>query len=56
MLTCRFWHPKFAYERVRQVIILLQNLMAFRKEHSCDDWPAVMTGGEQTSRTFLTDG
>ena len=41
-----FWHPKFSYERIRQLIVLLRAIQAFKKEHDCDSWPTVLAGGE----------
>ncbi|OCF45310.1 hypothetical protein I317_00833 [Kwoniella heveanensis CBS 569] len=46
--THLFWHPKYAYERLRQCIILLRNIRSFQSEHGCTDWPAVFSGDFNT--------
>ncbi|KAK1925416.1 Endonuclease/exonuclease/phosphatase [Papiliotrema laurentii] len=43
-----FWHPKYAYERVRQSLILLRNIVSFKNEHGAPDWPAVISGDFNT--------
>lgn len=45
--THLFWHPKYAYERVRQAAILMQELEAFRSDPEHADvasWPAILAG------------
>lgn len=42
----RFWHPKFEYERTRQVIVLLRAIRRLQKENDCESWPVVFAGGE----------
>jgi hypothetical protein len=37
---------RFAYERIRQSIVLIRAIRRFQKEHGCEDWPAVLAGGE----------
>jgi len=37
---------RFAYERIRQSILLVRAIRRFQKEHNCEQWPAVLAGGE----------
>lgn len=37
---------RFAYERIRQSILLVRAIRRFQKEHNCEHWPAVLAGGE----------
>jgi hypothetical protein len=37
---------RFAYERIRQSILLVRAIRRFQKEHDCEHWPAVLAGGE----------
>ena len=37
---------RFAYERIRQSICLVRAMRRFQKVHGCEDWPAVLAGGE----------
>ncbi|WVF70931.1 hypothetical protein IAT40_005726 [Kwoniella sp. CBS 6097] len=46
--THLFWHPKYAYERLRQCIILMRNIRRFQSEHDCTTWPAVFSGDLNT--------
>lgn len=49
----RFWHPKFEYERTRQVIVLLRAVRRLQQEEGLSDWPVVFAGGEsQPPPTF----
>ncbi|GFZ46087.1 hypothetical protein JCM24511_04333 [Saitozyma sp. JCM 24511] len=47
--THLFWHPKFVYERVRQLIILTRAIKEFQKDNDCESWPAVLSGDLNTS-------
>lgn len=45
--THLFWHPRYAYERVRQAAILMQEVEAFRSDPAHADvaqWPVVVAG------------
>ncbi|KAF8912750.1 Endonuclease/exonuclease/phosphatase [Gymnopilus junonius] len=39
-----FWHPRYTYERIRQLAILLREVVAFRKGLSADRWPCILAG------------
>lgn len=42
--THLFWHPRYAYERVRQAAVLVQEIEAFREGTAWADWPVVLGG------------
>ncbi|KZT44472.1 Endonuclease/exonuclease/phosphatase [Sistotremastrum suecicum HHB10207 ss-3] len=42
--THLFWHPRYTYERARQVSILLRNVYRFRNELNQPDWPSYIAG------------
>ncbi|KAF8642337.1 hypothetical protein AX16_009606 [Volvariella volvacea WC 439] len=42
--THLFWHPKYTYERIRQVSILLREVIKFQSEHGLDQSPAFLCG------------
>ncbi|WWC66121.1 uncharacterized protein I206_100021 [Kwoniella pini CBS 10737] len=52
--THLFWHPKYAYERVRQSIILLRNIRQFQNENGCTSWPAIFAGDLNTQPSEAT--
>ncbi|WWC58882.1 uncharacterized protein I303_101427 [Kwoniella dejecticola CBS 10117] len=52
--THLFWHPKYAYERVRQSIILLRNIRQFQADNECDSWPAIFAGDLNTQPSEAT--
>ncbi|WWC86536.1 uncharacterized protein L201_001413 [Kwoniella dendrophila CBS 6074] len=52
--THLFWHPKYAYERVRQSIILLRAIRHFQNDNQCQAWPAVFAGDLNTQPSEAT--
>jgi len=42
--THLFWHPKYTYERTRQVAILLHEVVAFRTDQMAQKWPCILAG------------
>ncbi|PPQ88628.1 hypothetical protein CVT25_010204 [Psilocybe cyanescens] len=42
--THLFWHPRYIYEKIRQVGILLREVTAFREELSINNWPTIIAG------------
>nr|GAT54910.1 predicted protein [Mycena chlorophos] len=43
--THAFWHPKYTYERCRQVGIFKREVGKFATEHHLEHWPCVIAGG-----------
>ncbi|WWD17612.1 hypothetical protein CI109_102053 [Kwoniella shandongensis] len=52
--THLFWHPKYAYERVRQCIILLRAIRQFQQDNNCSSWPVVFAGDLNTQPSEAT--
>ncbi|KAK8866182.1 hypothetical protein IAR55_001333 [Kwoniella newhampshirensis] len=52
--THLFWHPKYAYERVRQCIILLRTIRQFQQDNNCITWPVVFAGDLNTQPSEAT--
>ncbi|WVW82629.1 hypothetical protein I302_104640 [Kwoniella bestiolae CBS 10118] len=52
--THLFWHPKYAYERVRQSIILLRSIRQFQEDNGCTSWPAIFAGDLNTQPSEAT--
>ncbi|WVQ82539.1 hypothetical protein IAT38_004668 [Cryptococcus sp. DSM 104549] len=52
--THLFWHPKYAYERVRQSLILVRTIRQFQKDNNCTDWPVVFAGDLNTQPSEAT--
>ncbi|WVQ97282.1 hypothetical protein IAU59_004393 [Kwoniella sp. CBS 9459] len=52
--THLFWHPKYAYERLRQCIILMRSIRRFQSEQGCTNWPAVFSGDLNTEADEAT--
>ncbi|WVQ61892.1 uncharacterized protein L199_000025 [Kwoniella botswanensis] len=52
--THLFWHPKYAYERVRQSIIILRSIRQFQKDNDCNSWPAIFAGDLNTQPSEAT--
>lgn len=46
MADGRFWHPKFEYERTRQIIVLARAIRKLQQEEGLESWPAMLAGGE----------
>ncbi|KAI0815101.1 Endonuclease/exonuclease/phosphatase [Irpex lacteus] len=42
--THLFWHPRYTYERARQVGILFREVDSFRQQLSCPHWPCIVAG------------
>ncbi|KAI0348504.1 Endonuclease/exonuclease/phosphatase [Trametopsis cervina] len=42
--THLFWHPRYTYERARQVGILFREVEAFRRDLNLPHWPCVVAG------------
>ncbi|OCF54373.1 hypothetical protein L486_08287 [Kwoniella mangroviensis CBS 10435] len=52
--THLFWHPKYAYERIRQSIIILRSIRQFQKDNDCNSWPAIFAGDLNTQPSEAT--
>ncbi|KAL7419277.1 RNA exonuclease ngl2 [Cryptotrichosporon argae] len=52
--THLFWHPKFAYERARQVVVLLRAIRKLQAEQGCEDWSVVLSGDLNTQPSEAT--
>ncbi|WRT64419.1 uncharacterized protein IL334_001351 [Kwoniella shivajii] len=52
--THLFWHPKYAYERVRQSIIILRSIRQFQKDNDCTSWPCIFAGDLNTQPSEAT--
>ncbi|KLT45013.1 Endonuclease/exonuclease/phosphatase [Cutaneotrichosporon oleaginosum] len=46
--THLFWHPKFEYERTRQIIVLLRAMRAMQADEDIEAWPALLAGDLNT--------
>lgn len=42
--THLFWHPRYTYERIRQLAILIREATVFRERLSATSWPCVIAG------------
>ncbi|KAF9532016.1 Endonuclease/exonuclease/phosphatase [Crepidotus variabilis] len=42
--THLFWHPRYTYERTRQVYIMFKETLAFREEQFATDWRCILAG------------
>ncbi|CAA7266530.1 unnamed protein product [Cyclocybe aegerita] len=42
--THLFWHPRYTYERIRQLGIMIREVTAFREKLSAAHWPCVLAG------------
>ncbi|BEI93890.1 uncharacterized protein CcaverHIS019_0603490 [Cutaneotrichosporon cavernicola] len=42
--THLFWHPKFEYERTRQIIVLLRAIRKLQTKEGIEGWPAMLAG------------
>ncbi|KAI0094767.1 Endonuclease/exonuclease/phosphatase [Irpex rosettiformis] len=42
--THLFWHPRYTYERARQVGILFREVEYFRQTLDCSHWPCIVAG------------
>ncbi|KAJ9099774.1 hypothetical protein QFC21_003772 [Naganishia friedmannii] len=48
LVTNRFWHPDYGYERTRQILILMRAMKQFRQTVS-PEWPAYAAGDFNTA-------
>ncbi|PPQ70777.1 hypothetical protein CVT24_001064 [Panaeolus cyanescens] len=42
--THLFWHPKYTYERIRQMAILVRETLTFRQVQDAQTWPVIVAG------------
>ncbi|ORX37437.1 Endonuclease/exonuclease/phosphatase [Kockovaella imperatae] len=42
--THLFWHPKFSYERIRQLIVLARAIQTFKQNEVRTPWPTILAG------------
>ncbi|KIJ68350.1 hypothetical protein HYDPIDRAFT_165219 [Hydnomerulius pinastri MD-312] len=42
--THLFWHPAYTYERARQAVLLLREVVAFQESRQLQHWPCIIAG------------